>query len=123
MAFPLALIHSYFSKTEERGEDLLKNCYIASLPKQNIRTHSLYKLKKKNSNESNTEPAQVCTVSWNTGLVKQTISVLEKMTFLVDKGNHVDRCSLFELLQSVWFGTTLNSNSNIYTEINGHAQD
>jgi len=71
--------------------------------------------------ESNTELTQAYTVSWSTDLVKQTIPVLEKMTFLVDKGNHVDRCRLFE--QSVWFGTTLNFKSNIYTEINGHTRD
>lgn len=44
----------------------------------------------KKKNESNTEPTQACRVSRSTDLVKQTISVLEKMTFLVDKGNHVD---------------------------------
>lgn len=86
MAFPLALICSYFSKTEKGVEDLPRNCYAASLPKQNNGTHSL----QKNYYESNTEPAQACTVSWSTDLVKQTMSVLEKMTFLVDKGNHVD---------------------------------
>lgn len=87
MAFPLALIHSYFPKTEKGGEDLPRNCYIASLPKQNNGTYSL---QKKKNYESNTEPAQACTVSRSTDLVKQTISVLEKTTFLVDKGNHVD---------------------------------
>lgn len=46
--------------------------------------------KKNKYYESNTEPAQACRVSRSTDLVKQTISVLEKMTFLVDKGNHVD---------------------------------
>lgn len=46
--------------------------------------------KKKKHYESNTEPAQACRVSRSTDLVKQTISVLEKMTFLADKGNRVD---------------------------------
>lgn len=41
LAFPLALMHFYFSKTEKEGENLPRNCCIASLPKQNNGTHSL----------------------------------------------------------------------------------
>lgn len=70
MAFPLALIRSYFSKTEKGGEDLPRNCCIASLPKQNSGTYSLFK-KKKIDKESKTELAQACTVSWSTDLVKK----------------------------------------------------
>lgn len=51
MAFPLALIRSYFSKTEKGGEDLPRNCCIASLPKQNSGTYSLFKKKKNRQGE------------------------------------------------------------------------